>query len=103
MKRIDLWLMLVLFTAVILNAAAAALDITKITGIPGIKKIPRDPSKGASGDLNFTNAKGNVIFMAQFSSYTYYAKFKQMKEMYGSVRKIEGTQIEVAKLIASRL
>ena len=38
-------------------------DVEKITGLQGVKLVPRDPSKGAGGDLNFANKDGKLILM----------------------------------------
>lgn len=41
-------------------------DIQKVTGLTGIKQVPRDPQKGAGGHLNFADDKGNMILLASF-------------------------------------
>lgn len=41
-------------------------DIQKVTGLTGIKQVPRDPKKGAGGHLNFADGKGNMILLASF-------------------------------------
>ncbi|MDH7513659.1 MAG: hypothetical protein QHH14_12005 [Clostridiales bacterium] len=41
-------------------------DIQKVTGLTGIKQVPRDPKKGAGGHLNFADEKGNMILLASF-------------------------------------
>jgi hypothetical protein len=60
-------------------------DVEKITGLQGVKLVPRDPSKGAGGDLNFANKDGNLILMVNrnlFSDMLY----SQTKNMKGSVK-----------------
>lgn len=54
-------------------------DVTRVTGIPGVKLVPRDPSKGAGGDLNFARADGDLILMVLFSDDAIYRKSKAMK------------------------
>ena len=36
-------------------------DVSRITKIPGVKTVPQDPIKGASGDVNFADAKGELL------------------------------------------
>lgn len=38
-------------------------DVTKVTGIQGVKLVDKDPSKGAGGDLNFATADGNMLLL----------------------------------------
>jgi hypothetical protein len=44
-------------------------DIEKVTGLKGVKVVPRDPAKGASGMMNFADAQG-VGFTATFEIIT---------------------------------
>jgi hypothetical protein len=65
-------------------------DVEKITGLQGIKLVPRDPSKGAGGDLNFANKDGKLILMVQ-RMLSSDALYSQNKEMKGTVKAdIEG-------------
>jgi hypothetical protein len=56
-------------------------DVEKITGLQGVKLVPRDPSKGAGGDLNFANKDGKLILMINrnLSSDMLYSQTKNMK------------------------
>jgi hypothetical protein len=36
-------------------------DVARITKVPGVKTVPQDPAKGASGDVNFADAKGELL------------------------------------------
>ena len=56
-------------------------DVEKITGLRGVKLVPRDPSKGAGGDLNFANKDGKLILMVNrnLSSDMLYSQTKNMK------------------------
>jgi len=56
-------------------------DVEKITGLQGVKLVPRDPSKGAGGDLNFANKDGKLVLMVQrmLSSDALYSQTKNMK------------------------
>lgn len=47
-------------------------DVSRITKVPGVKTVPQDPVKGASGDVNFADAKGELLLslaMQQPSSF----------------------------------
>jgi hypothetical protein len=45
-------------------------DIEKAAGLKGVKAVPRDPSKGATGMLNFADAQGALVFTATFEIIT---------------------------------
>ncbi len=74
-------------SSVTVNPAYAKLltpaDVSKATGLSGIKLIPPDPSKGAGGDLNFGLPDGKQILMANFQDAKYYTQSKAMKDSYG--------------------
>ncbi|MDP1809020.1 MAG: hypothetical protein Q8L35_05720 [Actinomycetota bacterium] len=38
-------------------------DVTKVTGIQGVKIVDKDPSKGAGGDLNFATPDGKMLLL----------------------------------------
>jgi hypothetical protein len=73
----------------------SAADIAQITGITGLKTIPRDPSKGAGGNLNYANANGEMVIMFQFLSSSYFEEFKKAPKMYGTPLKLEGTEMDI--------
>ena len=52
-------------------------DVEKAAGMKGVKAIAKDSQSGAGGDLNFTNADGEIILMVQFTDATNYEKFKK--------------------------
>jgi hypothetical protein len=56
-------------------------DVEKITGLHGLKIVPRDPSKGAGGDLNFADQDGKLVVMVQrmLFSDALYAETQKMK------------------------
>jgi hypothetical protein len=41
-------------------------DLEKVTGLTGIVVAPRDPAKGAGGDVNLATADGKLVVMANF-------------------------------------
>jgi hypothetical protein len=53
-----------------------AADVEKITGIKGVNLIPRGSVAGAAGDLNFSDASGELILMVQFTDAKNYESFK---------------------------
>ena len=65
-------------------------DVEKVTGIKGVKLIPRGSVAGAGGDLNFADASGELILMAQFTAAKNYDSFKN-KYANGAVSGV-GTQ-----------
>jgi hypothetical protein len=45
----------------------AAADVEKITGLTGVKQVPREPlNKFKNGDLNFVGSNNEPILMIQF-------------------------------------
>jgi hypothetical protein len=54
-----------------------AADIEKVSGLPGVKLTPKDPKKGAGGDLNFATSDDKMIVMVQIVDKSYYAGFKE--------------------------
>jgi hypothetical protein len=60
------------------NDYLTAADIEKVSGITGVKLVPKDPSKGAGGNLNFAAADDNLIVMVQIVSKSYYEGFKEV-------------------------
>lgn len=55
----------------------APLDFEKI-GMKGVKLIPRMSKSGAGGDLNFTNANGDLILMVQITGKSQFDGYKKM-------------------------
>ncbi len=74
-------------TAVAVNPAYAKLltaaDVSKVTGLAGVSLVPRNPSKGAGGDLNFALPNGKPILMVTFLDTNAYNQSKAMKGVYG--------------------
>ena len=50
-------------------------DVEKVSGISGIKLMPKNPNVGAGGDLNFATADGNLVLMAGFHDVSMYNKY----------------------------
>ena len=93
MKRLLVSLMLSLIVVGFYTGSFAAgaydkyltgADIEKISGMSGIKEVPRDPSKGAGGDLNFAGSDDKLVVMAGFQSADYYANYKKQKGYFKS-------------------
>jgi len=61
-----------------------AADIEKAGGFTGIKKVPRDPSKGAGGTLNFGFANDKVVVIATMMTVDQkqYEKYKDQSKNY---------------------
>lgn len=59
-------------------------DIEKITGIKGVKLIPRLSVAGAGGDLNFVDGTGELILMVQVTDAKNFDAF-QKKYSKGTV------------------
>ena len=51
-------------------------DVEKVTGIKGIKLIPRNPVVGAGGDLNFTMEDHTLLLIVAVQDSSMYNKWK---------------------------
>ena len=47
-------------------------DVEKVSGLTGVKLVPRDPAKGAGGDLNFVGPEGKLLLMVRFGTAALY-------------------------------
>ncbi len=54
-------------------------DVENVTGLTGIKLVPRNPSTGAGGDLNFALPDGSMVLMVNFMSAGMYDESKKQK------------------------
>jgi hypothetical protein len=60
------------------NDYLTAADIEKVSGMTGVKSIPRDPGKGAGGNLNFAAGDDYLIVMVQIVDKSYYEGYKKV-------------------------
>lgn len=51
--------------------------LERIAGLQGVQRVAQNPSRGAGGDLNFANVKGQMILMVQFLDRAYYSDMKR--------------------------
>lgn len=88
---------------VTVNPAYAKLltpaDVSKVSGLSGVKSIPRDPSKGAGGDLNFALPDGKQILLVTFMDTKAYAQSKAMQGVYGGEVQGVGDEAFVGKVL----
>jgi hypothetical protein len=56
-------------------------DIEKVTGLSGVKPVPREPRKGAGGHLNFADKNGDMILIASFLTAEEFAFYRNEKSM----------------------
>ena len=66
-------------SAVAYESMLSVADVEKVTGLTGVTLVPRDPSKGAGGDLNFATPGAGVVLMALFTGSTLYEQSKAAK------------------------
>ncbi len=89
-------------SGVTVNPAYAKLltpaDVSKVTGLSGVKLIPRDPSKGAGGDLNFALPNGKQILLVDFLDENY-NQTKAKKDVYGGEVQGVGEEAFIGKLM----
>jgi hypothetical protein len=90
-------------TGVTVNPAYAkiltAADVSKVTGLSGVVLVPRDPHKGAGGDLNFALPNGKMILLVTFLDTKNYNDSKAMKDVYGGEVKGVGDQAFIGKVM----
>lgn len=56
-------------------------DIEKVSGLSGLKQVPREPRKGAGGHLNFAAKNGDMILIASFLTAEEYGFYRNEKTM----------------------
>jgi hypothetical protein len=56
-------------------------DVSRITKVAGVKTVPQDPIKGASGDVNFADAKGELLLSLSMQAP---ASFQAAKKQAGA-------------------
>jgi len=66
------------------NKLLTVTDIQKVTGLSGVKQVPRNPQKGAGGHLNFARADNQMILIAIFLPVSQYGAYKSEKDMVKS-------------------
>lgn len=66
-------------SAVIADKLLTPADVEKVSGLTGIKLVPRDPSKGAGGDLNFATSDGKLVLMVLVGGASLYQPSKAQK------------------------
>lgn len=54
-------------------------DIEKVTSLPGVKLVPRNPKIGAGGDLNFATADNNLLVMLVVADMEIFNQWKDGK------------------------
>ena len=56
----------------------SAADVEKAAGASGVKLVPRDPARGAGGDLNFSGPDGKLLVMVKVYKSGGYGSLKKM-------------------------
>ncbi len=51
-------------------------DVEKVSGKTGLKLVPRDPTKGAGGDLNFATADDKMLAMLVVADMSIFTQWK---------------------------
>jgi len=57
-------------------------EVEKVTGIQGIQLVPRDPTKGAGGDLNFALKDGTVLLIVLIQDSSMYNAWKKQQGFF---------------------
>jgi hypothetical protein len=90
-------------SGVTVNQAYAKLltpaDVSKAAELSGVIYSPRDPSKGAGGDLNFALPNGKMILLVTFLDTNNYNQSKAMKDVYGGEVKGVGDEAFIGKVM----
>jgi hypothetical protein len=59
-------------------------DVQSVTGVKGLKLVPKNPAKGAGGDLNFLKPDGSLLVMAVLGPATLIKQWKAQPRFAGS-------------------
>jgi hypothetical protein len=94
------------------DALLTVADVTKLTGISGVKTVPNGSQVGAGGMLNFARADGKLVLMVNFGDAQLYRKARDTKELVSTYYPGVGEQVRpvlteaqlntIAQLIFSR-
>ena len=60
-------------------------DVEKVTGLQGIQLIPKDPMKGAGGDLNFALGGEDMVLMVSVQDSSLYEAWKNLEGNFYAV------------------
>jgi hypothetical protein len=74
-------------------------DVSKVTGLSGVQLVPRNPSKGAGGDLNFALPNGKQMLLVTFLDTGAYNQSKAQKSVYGGDVKGVGDDAFIGKVM----
>jgi hypothetical protein len=58
-------------------------DVEQVTGLTGIKLVPRDPKKGAGGNLNFATADDKLLTMLVIADMDIFDQWKNAPNYAG--------------------
>lgn len=61
-----------------------AEDVGKVTGIQGLKLVPKNPQIGAGGDLNFAQPDGTIILIVMMQKASMYDTWKSQEGYFHS-------------------
>ncbi|MDH4218766.1 MAG: hypothetical protein OEZ52_10225 [Candidatus Aminicenantes bacterium] len=56
-----------------------AEDVEKVTGIQGLKLVPKNPQIGAGGDLNFAQPDGTILLIVMMQKASMYDTWKSQE------------------------
>lgn len=59
-------------------------DVEAATGVKGLKLVPKNPAKGAGGDLNFAKPDGSLLVMAIFGPASLFKQWKAQPGFAGA-------------------
>jgi hypothetical protein len=83
MKNPALCVLLVgaLVAAQVSDQRLTAADVEKVSGMSGVKTVPRGSRPGAGGDLNFVGVDSKLLLMVNFGDQQLYNKARNQKEI----------------------
>jgi hypothetical protein len=85
MKSIRIFMALIMlsfvFTSIVHSAdkVVTVADMEKVSGLTGIKVIPKDPYIGAGGDINFAKKDGKIVLIVMNRDKAYLTDMKAQK------------------------
>ena len=59
-------------------------DVEAVTGVKGVKLVPKDPKKGAGGDVNFAKPDGSLLVMLIAAPGTMYDAWKSQSGAFNA-------------------
>lgn len=85
-RKIKLWSILFVFVFALIcvqpvysKDVLTVEDVEKVSGLEGLKSVPKNPQIGAGGDLNFAKEDGSIVLIVMMQKASMYKTWKSQE------------------------